>query len=280
MIKLDSLIASNEILFVGDLSADLEYWRGLIRALAEYGNVSSPDLPGIGGMTSFYKIGKRPTLNNYADYLSSFVKMRYKRRRIVIVAVGFGFVIATRMLANSPDIAKKVKLLVSLGGYADHEDFATSFSQKLTFRLLGRLYANRIASAIIKLTVYNNSLIKMHYAHRFKANKSLASKVLASNELSRWKSSDMRTFGAISSELMRFSNCAKRIVGVPTWHVFLNEKSLLRSRVEQHLKVIFEDLNITRANKKNLYALKQDKRTAAYFLPLKLRQQLRTLNER
>jgi len=36
---------------------------------------------GIRGMDSFYKIGRAPTLDAFADYLAAFIKMRYRNRR-------------------------------------------------------------------------------------------------------------------------------------------------------------------------------------------------------
>ncbi|MGH7234335.1 MAG: hypothetical protein ACREF7_02720, partial [Candidatus Saccharimonadales bacterium] len=57
--------------------------------------------------------------------------------------------------------------------------------------------------------------------------------------------------------------------------VYLNKKSINQNRVEQHLRVIFNDLEVLHATKKNVYALIKDKRSAGAFLPPKLRRQLR-----
>src|SRR5205085_11669969 len=62
-----------EILFVYGLHSSLERWWGLTQVLNRYGAVTMPDLPGFGGMDSFYTIGKKPTLDNMADYLAAFV---------------------------------------------------------------------------------------------------------------------------------------------------------------------------------------------------------------
>lgn len=278
MIRLDNKKVESEILFVGGLSANLEYWWGLIRALSDFGSISAPDLPGIGGMTSFYKIGKRPTIDNYADYLASYVKLRYGKRSLIIVGVGFGFVIATRMLAKYPQIARRVNLVVSLGGYADAEDFKLSSKVEKAHRFITYIASKRILSDVLKGTIYSEKMLRWQYGRRLgsKNIKSTAASSLINSEVKRWQDSDLRTFGAIVGQLSSFTNCNSPI-DVKTWHVFLSEKALIRNRVEQHLRIIFNDLTLTSSHKKNNYVLSQNKRTASYFLPSDLKQQLRSV---
>jgi pimeloyl-ACP methyl ester carboxylesterase len=87
-----------EILLIYGHHAMLERYWGLAENLREYGNVTMPDLPGFGGMESFYKLGTEPSIDVIADYLAAFVKMRYRGKRIIIAGVSFGFIVATRML--------------------------------------------------------------------------------------------------------------------------------------------------------------------------------------
>src|ERR1700685_2606963 len=115
-----------EILFVYGQHSSLERWWDLVRLLNRFGSVTVPDLPGLGGMESFYRINQEPTLDNFADYLASFIKMRYKRKKIVVIGLSFGFVVVTRMLQRYPELAKKVSLLVSLVGFAHRADFLFS----------------------------------------------------------------------------------------------------------------------------------------------------------
>src|SRR4051812_15783977 len=76
-----------EILLLYGHHAMLERWWGFVQNLNLYGNVTMPDIPGFGGMDSFHKAGRRPNVDAFADYLASFVKLRYKRKRITIVAI-------------------------------------------------------------------------------------------------------------------------------------------------------------------------------------------------
>src|SRR5687767_12840820 len=82
-----------EILLIYGHHASLERLQGLVELLNDYAGVTMADLPGFGGMDSFYNIGKKPTLDNMADYLAAVIKLRYRNRRFTIVGVSFGFLV-------------------------------------------------------------------------------------------------------------------------------------------------------------------------------------------
>src|SRR5476651_1354705 len=79
-----------DILFVYGHHTRLERIFGVSEYLNKYGSVTVPDLPGFGGMETFYKIGEKPTLDNMADYLAAFVKLRYRHRRVTIMGMSMG----------------------------------------------------------------------------------------------------------------------------------------------------------------------------------------------
>ncbi|HVX58738.1 MAG TPA: hypothetical protein VG964_03315, partial [Candidatus Saccharimonadales bacterium] len=62
-----------EILFIYGQHSSLERWWGLAQELNKMGALTMPDLPGLGGMTSLYKIGQTPDIDAMADYLAAFV---------------------------------------------------------------------------------------------------------------------------------------------------------------------------------------------------------------
>src|SRR4051812_40524605 len=76
-----------EILFVYGHHSSLERWWGLMQDLNQYGAVTMPDLPGFGGMEDLYKIGKKPDVDTLADYLATFIRMRYKRKKVTIAGL-------------------------------------------------------------------------------------------------------------------------------------------------------------------------------------------------
>jgi pimeloyl-ACP methyl ester carboxylesterase len=146
-------------------------------------------LPGFGGMDSFYSIGRKPTIDNMADYLAAFIKLRYKRKKVVIAGMSFGFIIATRMLQRYPELNKKVTLLVSIVGFAHKEDF--TFSKP---RYYGYLWGTRILSHKVPATFFRyvalhpfilrNFYGKTHNAkHKFKQASTHAPSVIADEKM-------------------------------------------------------------------------------------------------
>lgn len=266
----------NEILLVGDLGADLEYWWGLIKALHDLGSVTMPDLPGIGGMDSFFKISKRPSIDNYADYLASFIKMRYRRRKFIAAGIGFGFVVLTRTLQRYPELRTNVKLVISFGGYADHDDFVLPQLNYLTFLMAGALFSRRLPSYIFGRIGLNANLLNWLFNRRLSG--SVAAKDLnavVSSSVRRISSGDPRTLMNLIYELARFTNCEDR-VDLPLTHVGVPVKHLDWRRNEQHLRIVYSDFIYLRAgSKNNRYPVRQDKRTAAVYLPQDLKSQLR-----
>src|SRR3990167_463621 len=101
-----------EILLIAGHHTSIERIMGVAEYLNRYGPVTSPDLPGFGGMQAFYKINEKPDLDKLADYLASFIKFRYHGQRFTIMAISYGFTVATRMLQRYPDITNKVDLVV------------------------------------------------------------------------------------------------------------------------------------------------------------------------
>src|SRR5664279_858482 len=130
-----------ELLVLYGHHALLERWWGLVQNLHELGAVTMPDLPGFGGMDSFRKIGKKPTLDDYADYMAAFVQMRYKRRKVTLVGISFGFLVLTRMLQRYPELAKRVDLVVSLVGFMHRDDFLFEPRKRKIYAVLAKVFS-------------------------------------------------------------------------------------------------------------------------------------------
>ena len=79
------------------LHASLERMYAVSQLIYEYGEVYQPDLPGFGGMDSFYKIGRVPNYDEYADYLYTFLKSQKLTENIWFFANSFSAQILTRM---------------------------------------------------------------------------------------------------------------------------------------------------------------------------------------
>jgi len=135
-----------EILFVYGQHSSLERWWGLAQALNEVGAVTMPDLPGLGGMTSLYKIDQQASIDNLADYLASFMKLRYKNKKITVFGMSLGFVIVTRMLQKYPHMTDKIDKLVSIVGFAHHTDFKFSRKRHTFYKIGSYFFSKKIPS--------------------------------------------------------------------------------------------------------------------------------------
>ena len=275
-----------EILFIYGQRSSLERWWGLIQLLHDYGTVTAPDMPGFGGMDSFYAIGKKPTLDNYADYLASFIKMKYKRRKIVIVGLSYGFVVVTRMLEKYPQLSKNVKMLVSIAGFADHEDFVFPSIRYKAYLYLTWLLSRRSFAWTFRHTALATAALRNFYVNTANGKTKFGGisdagefNRLLDFEINLWQMNDTRTYMFTTHELLEFTNCDQRIdLGVH--HVAIKADNILdNSRVEQHMRVIFGDFNAYLVKLKgHAPTLIYDRKTASFLLPDGLKQTLRQLN--
>ena len=240
-----------EILFVYGHHSTLERWWGLVQDLNQYGAVTMPDLPGFGGMDSFYKIGEKPTLDSMADYLAAFVKMHYKRRKVTIAGLSWGFLVATRMLQRYPDLVGKVDMLVSVVGFAHHDDFAFSPTRHRIYIGASKFMSFKLPSIFFKNVLLHPTLLRLVYArthnakHKFKDVDKDEFKRLMDFEVHLWHANDPQTHMATTVELLTVDNC-KTKVHLPVWHVSTKgEKYFHNERVEQHFEVIFDEFHGT-----------------------------------
>jgi pimeloyl-ACP methyl ester carboxylesterase len=240
---------NREILFIYGHHSTLERWWGLVQDLNQYGAVTMPDLPGFGGMDSFYKIGEQPTIDNLADYLAAFVKMHYKRRRFTIAGLSFGFVIATRMLQRYPDLANKVDLMVSVVGFAHYDDFTFSPTRYRTYVTLSRFLSHKLPSIFFRNVALHPALLRAVYArthnakHKFKNADRAEHRRLMDVEVNLWHANDVRTHWFTTVQLLTVNNCHKT-VDLPVWHIAVEgERYFHNDRVEQHYRIIFKDFH-------------------------------------
>lgn len=270
-----------EILLVYGHHASLERMFGLAEELNKYGTVTMPDLPGFGGMQSFYKIKEKPTLDNLADYLAAFIKLRYKRKRITIMGMSFGFLVTTRMLQMYPELVDKVDILISIVGFAHKDDFRFKRRNYLLMRYCSSLFSNYLTSQFVKYMVLRGPLIRKVY--ELQADRHSKLKGADANEQKRridfeivlWQINDIRTYMDTTITMLTIDLCSSQI-NLPLYHIEVKRDRYLNNRiVEQHLKVIFEDVNVIKAeldsHAPTVVATAKD---AAPFVPPKLRRLL------
>lgn len=270
-----------EILLVYGHHASIERMQGVAHEFNKYGAVTLPDLPGFGGMESFYKIGEKPTLDNLADYLAAFIRLRYKRRRLTIVAMSFGFLITTRMLQKYPDIASKVDLLVSTVGFAHKDDFILPKRIRWPLRLGASVFSRRLPSLFLKTFIIRGPVIRATYnmmadSHsKLKDGDAAERKARIEFEVVLWKINDIRTYMDTTITMLTANTCDAQ-VKLPVHHVAVDvDRYFDNHRVEQHLAVIYTSVDVIpaklAAHAPTVVATAKD---AAPFVPLRLRRLL------
>jgi len=270
-----------QILLVYGHHCSLERMFGLAEDLNQYGAVTMPDLPGFGGMDTFYSIGEKPTLDNMADYLAAFVKLRYKRRRVTVAGMSFGFLVVTRMLQRHPDIANKVDLLVSIVGFAHRDDFVFSRKNYWLLRLSATVLARKWPAGLVRHIVLRKSTIKLAYAlvankhSKLKdADKEEAKKRIAF-EVILWQCNDVQTYMYTGKQMLKVDLCHTR-VPAKVYHIAVeNDRYFDNNLVEQHLNVIFDKVTmvptVMPAHAPSVIA---DAKAAAAFMPTRIRRVL------
>lgn len=269
------------ILFIYGHHSSIERCWGIMEELNQYGSVTMPDLPGFGGMDSLYKVGKEPTVDNLADYLASFVKMRFKRKKLTIVGFSFGFVVATRMLQKYPDLVKRVDLIVSTVGFTHKDEFVFTKTRYRSYLTASRFFEHKLPSIFFKNVLLNPFVIKTAYRHtrnaksKFSGLSAAGLKKMLEFEVHLWRCNEVRTYMKTSVEFLTLDNCGER-VDLPVWHVSVDaDRYFDNNLVEQHLNVIFSTVKIVKA-KLNSHApsIIADKETARRLIPYKIRNML------
>jgi len=282
MLRIPSLKNKNkDILMIYGHHASLERIYGLADELSQYGNVTAPDLPGFGGMDSFHKIGMKPNIDNLADYLATFIKLRFSRKKITIVGMSLGFVIATRMLQKYPELTKKVEIIVSMVGFTRKDDGKVSKKMTRSYWALATIFSRRVPAWFFYNLVLHPSIVRAMYAKT--PNAKAKFRHLSKDDFKRaiefevilWRVNDVRTYMIMLLEMLSLDNCTKQIK-LPVYHISVDgDQYFDNSVVEQHMRVIFTDFTEFKAVLPNhAPSIVASKEEAAPFVPKGLRKLL------
>jgi pimeloyl-ACP methyl ester carboxylesterase len=259
--------------------ASLERLYGLAQVLNEHGSVTMPDLPGFGGMDSFYRIGEKPTLDNYADYIASLLKLYYKRRRVTIIAMSFSVPLVIRMMQRYPDLAAKVDIFISISGFAHRDDFIFDSKTYWSLRGLARLFSYRLSAAFAKHVILTRPVIKASYllaGNRHSKMKDAIDLIERDRridfEVGLWQMNDVRTRMKTMTMMFTIDVCDKP-VDVPVYHVTATEDRYFDNEiVRQHLNVIFRSVEMISTNMSNhAPSIMATAKEAAPYIPPRVR---------
>lgn len=264
-----------EILFIYGHHASLERYFGVAELLNKYGGVTVPDLPGFGGMDAFYKIKEKPTLDNYADYLASFIKLRYRNKRFVLAGYSLAMLIIIRMLQKYPELSKKVDTVISIAGFSHHSDFRFSRKRYWIYRISSAFFAHQLPAAFWKHMVLRPTYIRYIYRHLFNAKQKFRGKEgedlrrAIEMEVRLWRSNDPRTYMATAHMMFTVDLPPLGHIDQPVYHAgVINDHYFNNVRVEQHMRQIFKDFVLgkikTPSHAPSIVATAED---ASYFVP-------------
>ncbi len=275
--------SQRQILVVYGHHSTLERWWGLTQNFADYGDVTMPDLPGFGGMNSFYEIGMKPTLDNYADYLAAYVKMRYSRKKVAIVGISFGFLVVTRMLQKYPELNDKVEVLISAMGFMRYDEFTFSPSRYRAYVWGSKIMTLRPLGSLVGAMCYNKPVLKTLYTRSHNAKHKFKSITDAKQfdktldmEVTLWRSNDYRSHWSTTVQMLQVDHCEEP-VDLPVWHVYTdNDNYFNNAVVEQHMNIVFSDVVPLKIDAKtHAPSVIATKRQAASFMPKQLRKLLK-----
>lgn len=245
---------NREILLIYGHHASIERMQGITEVLREYGKVTMPDLPGFGGMESFYATGRKPTLDNLADYLASFVRMKYKRRRLTIFGMSFGFLVAARMLQRNPDIAKRVDIFVSVVGFAHYEDFKFSRRNYNLMRYGATAITWPATAWIGQNLLLRGPLISAAYRLAEGSNPKMQDAGSPEElrrridfEINLWQINDLRTYAATTITMLT-ADVTREKIDLPVYHVQVDsDRYFDNDRVVTHFAQIFQVVHVVRS---------------------------------
>lgn len=200
MLHLPHKKTNKVILFIPGQHSSQERNYSICQYLNDFGEVYAPDTPGFGGMDSFYKVGLKPSFDEYADYLADQISKIDSKKELWIVAVSLGSELITRTLQKHPDI--KPAKVFSFGGFGSAGDFRIP----LWFRVIAvgsaRFASSRIGAAIFDAALLNPLSLKLFVkvlTSSKKNTKDQSGEELATSaemETTLWRINDTRTHAA------------------------------------------------------------------------------------
>lgn len=240
---------NREILLLYGSHSSLERMFTLATEFNRYGPVTMPDWPGFGGMDSLFRIGKKPDIDTMADYLAAFVKMRYRRSRVTIIGMSYGFTIATRMVQRYPELAAKVDFVVSIVGFARYDDFTIKPRNFFFLRLTTMILKQRLPSLLVRALIRGPTI---SVTYNLLSNRNAKMKDADAAELRRridfekvlWRVNDMRTYFYTMDSMFHIDLCDKQ-TSLPVYHVAVQDDQYFNNKlVEQHLAVIYASVSV------------------------------------
>lgn len=270
---------TRDILLIYGHHASLERMKGLALALNKYGSITMPDLPGFGGMDSFYKIGRKPDIDQLAEYLASYIKLRYKKKRFTIIGISFGFIIITRMLQLYPRLADQIDFVVAGVGFLSHHDIKYPKWKQFVWKCITAINSTRFFSWITKNIVLNRHVIKLLFDisdRKRLGNETEEERRNRINfEINLWRENDVRTHFYTLNQMLKVELTDKP-VSTLLWHLSVdNDQYLDAHSAREHIRAVYSNYkHASVESDKHAPTVVASAEEAMNFIPLALRRAL------
>lgn len=274
-----------QILLVYGHHSSLERMYSLSYNLSSYGNVTMPDLPGFGGMDSFYSIDQKPNLDMMAEYLTTFIKFKYKKSKFAICGMSYGFLVVARMLQLHPEISKQVVLLADLVGFSHYSDFSFTPARYSLLKYLSKFLSTKPMSLFAHNILFSKSLI--HISYKISSGSNPKMKDASKDEFLKrvhfeqylWKINDARTYFYTLNDMLKVNLLQTKIKNIDLNHVAVDDDQYFYSKkVVNNLKSIFNKVYVYKANLPNhAPTIISDEKEAGKIIPKPLRDKLSKL---
>jgi pimeloyl-ACP methyl ester carboxylesterase len=283
MLRLPARTKTNrELLFIYGSHSSIERWFGLAQELNKLGAVTMPDLPGFGGMTPLYKINKTASIDDLADYMAAFFKLKYKNKKVTVVSMSLGFVIVTRMLQRYPQLTKNVDILISIVGFTHKEDFNFTPGRLRVYHFASHIIARKWPARLFRAVALRPFVLRTVYHRTHNAKEKFAD--VAGDEFKRtmdieidlWHSNDVRTQFQNYLDMFSLDN-TQRPIPLPVYHVAAKKDRYFNNvKVEEHMRKIFTDFQMFyTAAPNHAPTVIATAKEAAPFIPAELRKVIR-----
>ena len=240
------------IMLVYGQHASLERIFGIAEYMSQFGRVIVPDLPGFGGMTPFWRVQQKPSLENYARYLGQVIDQEIgPDQSLKIMAMSFGFWATTRLLQIEPRFVPRVRVMVSLVGFVNGRAMCFSRRLRSLYLTLGCLSRRQPGTWILEWVWLNPRMLRFLHERtglwraKFKAVEPRDRAAMIDFELNLWRINDTKTWVASCLQMITGSLLGQPPIKTPLIHVAVKGDQYIDPQQNQSdLEVVYNKVEI------------------------------------
>jgi pimeloyl-ACP methyl ester carboxylesterase len=276
----------NILMFHGHHSS-LERLAGVADLLSEYGNFCLPDMPGFGGMDPLRKVGLKPTIDNLADYMAAFIKLKYgSNKKFVVVGYSFGFLVLTRMLQKYPHLQKQCVDVIGLAGLLHRDEIVFSKRRRVFYMTSSRIIGSSVGSWIARELFMRKWFLASFYTksrnakEKFEDLDKQTTKRMVDFEVNLWRINDVPTWCYTTREMLNADLVTNvKQLDIPVIQITVNADKYFDNKVvQQHMHIVYKDVRVISAGAtKHGASAIENAEDAMPFFPPALRKHLKSL---